>query len=100
MADEQTPETEAAAWWGIAQNPIFPQPHRLGAALKALEFYGGYHERMKAAADRMLESMQRIQGQEIIGGWVDEAAHFVETGEPQPATLSTPKRLDDAEEKD
>lgn len=75
MADEHTPETEAAAWWGIAQNEIFPQPHRLGAALQALEFYGGEYEKAQAAVESSLKTVAgEIRGQEIAGHWIDEAA--------------------------
>jgi hypothetical protein len=40
MPEEMTTEQEAAAFWGIAENPALSLGVRLASALKALEFYG------------------------------------------------------------
>lgn len=45
------PAHEAAAMWGVADNPAFSAEHRLACALKALEFFGDAYEAAEEAAD-------------------------------------------------
>lgn len=52
MSEPMTSAQEAAAFWGLAENPSAgTTQQRLQCALKALEFYGGAVERMEALAD-------------------------------------------------
>jgi hypothetical protein len=45
-----TTAEEAAAFWGIAQNPYHSTADRLACALAALEYYGGLVEQQEADA--------------------------------------------------
>lgn len=44
-----SPEDEAAAFWGSAENPVWTVEQRLACALKALKFFGTAYE--EAAAE-------------------------------------------------
>jgi hypothetical protein len=43
-----TPDQEAAAFWGSAQNEVYSVKDRLAMALQALEFFGKSYERLEA----------------------------------------------------
>lgn len=84
------PET-AASLWGLATNEALPQPHRLGAALQALEFYGSEYDRLmrvnEAYAAGAAAAADSLRGVEPTGSRVDEIAGFQE--ELPPVDLGT-----------
>lgn len=54
MSEPMTSAQEAAAFWGLAENPSAgTTQQRLQCALKALEFYGGAVERVEALAEEV-----------------------------------------------
>jgi hypothetical protein len=55
-----TPEMEAAALWGSAQNEAYPVQDRLAMALQALEFFGNECDRLQEQRKRESQAREYV----------------------------------------
>lgn len=60
------PEQEAAAFWGSAENEVYPIDQRLKLALTALNFFGNEYEKLEKVTEELEAIWRESQSDTVI----------------------------------